>query len=53
MSEKIVRSKHFRRQAKECLTVFFVCVCFVFLVVIVVVVVVVFSNWVRNVIEKH
>ena len=51
MGEKIVRSKLFRRQTKECMTVFLFCffVCLFFVVVVVFF----FSNWVRNVIEKQ
>ena len=50
MGEKIVRSKLFRRQTKECMTVFLFC----FFVCLFFVVVVFFSsNWVRNVIEKQ
>ena len=51
MGEKIVRSTLFRRQTKECMTVFFLffClfVCFLLLLLFF------FSNWVRNVIEKQ
>ena len=50
MGEKIVRSTLFRRQTKECMTVFLFC----FFVCLFFVVVVFFSsNWVRNVIEKQ
>ena len=51
MGGKIVRSKLFRRQTKECMTVFLFC--FLFVCLFVVVVVFFFSNWVRNVIEKQ
>ena len=50
MGEKIVRSKLFRRQTKECMTVFLFCflfVCFFLLLLLF------FSNWVKNVIEKQ
>ena len=52
MGEKIVRSTLFRRQTKECMTVFLFCF-FVCLFVFCCCCCFFFSNWVRNVIEKQ